>query len=146
MLQNITGKLLASWYELLNGFVPGVNIYRSDVASSETNHHIILRPESETTASNNQKHVTNVVIITEVVAIFTTAIDDQIAIDIDRQIASLLFQSGPGLHSLPAQDDIEISTVIRQNSTYLQEDDGVRRYNRIITRNVHRVVQLSEAS
>lgn len=146
MLQNVTGKLLKSWYEMLNTYIPGVNIYRSDVSSSEDGHYIIIRPESGITKSNNQKHVTSEVIITEVVAQFTTSIDDEIAIQIDNQIAGLLFPGGPGPHGLPAQDDIEISSVIRQNATYLQEDDGTRRYNRIITRNVHRIVQLSEAS
>ena len=73
-------------------------------------------------------------------------IDDSLAPDIDSEIADLLFPTTPGLHALPAQDDISISYVERRDITYLPEDDGTNRYLRLITRNVHRVEQLVNQS
>ena len=139
-----------SWYELLNGNITyntqPVNVYRTDVFVTEDNHHIIIRVESRTNDNNNRRFVDQPVIITEVVTKFRAAIDDGVAGEIDEQIERLLYQSTPGLHSLPPQDDIVITAVNRQNATYLPEDDGTFRYNRLITRNVHRVVRLLEAS
>lgn len=138
--RNIVNKVLKAWYELLNGNI-SVNVYRTDAPPTEDGNYVLLRAESETDSTNNARHVSNPVVITEVVTRHPIRIDDSIAPGIDDEIASLLFQS-VGKHSLPAQDGIQITDVRRANATYINEDDGVNRYHRLVTRNVHRVAQL----
>ncbi|MBL7739052.1 MAG: hypothetical protein JNK14_07525 [Chitinophagaceae bacterium] len=143
-MRNITNKILKAWYELLSGNI-SVPVYRTDAPASQEGNYVLLRVESDSDTTNNSKFVSNPVIITEVVTKFKAAIDDGVAAEIDDEIGALLF-SAPGQHNLPEQDDIQITQVTRQNTTYLPEDDGTFRYHRLITRNVHRVVQLSLTS
>lgn len=144
MRRNVTNKILKAWYELLSGNI-SVPVYRTDAPASQEGNYVLLRVESDSDSTNNSKFVSNPVIITEVVTKFKAAIDDGVAAEIDDEIGSLLFDA-PGQHNLPEQDDIQITQVTRQNVTYLPEDDGTFRYHRLITRNVHRVVQLSLTS
>lgn len=135
---------MKAWYEMLSGNI-SVPVYRVDAPASQEGNYVLLRVESDSDATNNAKFVTRPVVITEVVTKFAAAIDDGVAGEIDSEIAQLLFPS-VGQHGLPAQDDIQITDVIRTNATYLPEDDGTFRYHRLITRNTHRVVQLSLTS
>lgn len=144
-MRNVTNKVVKAWYELLNGNL-SVPVYRTDAPATEAGNYVLLRVESDTDASNNQKFVSTPVVISEVVTKFSIMIDDSLAPDIDSEIADLLFPTTPGLHALPAQDDISISYVERRDITYLPEDDGTNRYLRLITRNVHRVEQLVNQS
>lgn len=141
---NVTNKVMKAWYEMLHNNI-SVPVCRVDAPASEEGNFVLLRVESETDDSNNSKFVTNPVIITEVVTKFSAAIDDGLAGEIDGEIAILLFPS-VGQLGLPLQDDIQITSVVRQNATYLPEDDGTFRYHRLITRNRHRVVQLQLTS
>lgn len=142
-MKNVTGQLLKAWYELLNGSL-SVPVYRTD-APPEVDNYVLLRPESETDNSNNHLFVTNPVIITEVVTRFAVRINDGAAIAIDSEIGELL-KTRSATHNLPAQDGIKIIDVRRSNATYINEDDGTHRYFRLITRNLHRVVQLVNES
>lgn len=146
MLNNVTSKVLKAWYELLNTYFTDVPIFRTQANSDAGNKYIVIRAESESYRSNNNRHVTSIVIITEVVTRFDSFIDDGIACDIDNRIAAYVFTDGPAQHALPPQDDIQIVSVARENATYLPEDDGTFKYFTIVTRNVHRIVQLAEAS
>lgn len=141
---NVKGKIMNSWYELLNGNI-SVPVYRVDAPPTEDGNYVLLRAESNTDDNNNQSFISKPVIITEVVAKFSVRIDDQVASDIDGEIAALL-NTIPSTHNLPAQDDIEIVDVRRLNDTDIYEDDGTFRYHRLITRNLHRVVQLVNES
>jgi len=143
-MKNVNGQILKAWYALLSGNI-SVPVYRTDAPSTETGHYVLLRVESDLERSNNHSFVTAPVIITEVVTKFKASINDGLAIDIDNEIGSML-KSKPGTHNLPAQDDIEIVDVRRTNATYINEDDGTHRYHRLITRNLHRVVQLVNES
>lgn len=137
---NVTNKLMKAWYTMLNGFI-SVPVYRVDAPASEEGNYVLLRVESESDNSNNSKFVTNPVIITEVVTKYKVAIKDGDAADIDTEIAQLLFPT-VGQLGLPSQAGIQITEVQRLNATYIPEDDGTFRYNRLVTRNRHRVVQL----
>lgn len=141
--RNIVSKVLKAWYELLSGNI-SVNVYRMDAPADETENYVLLRVESETDSTNNARHVSNPVIITEIVTKHPVMIDDTVATGIDDEIATLLFTS-VGKHNLPVQDEIQITDVRRVNAQYIPEDDGVNRYHRLITRNVHRVAQTATA-
>ena len=143
-MKNVNGQILKAWYQLLNGNI-SVPVYRTDAPSNETGNYVLLRVESDLERSNNHSFVTAPVIITEVVAKFSASIDDGIAIEIDNEIGMAL-KSRTGTHNLPSQDNVEIVDVRRSNATYINEDDGTYRYHRLITRNLHRVVQLVNES
>ena len=131
-----------AWFALLDGNI-SVPVYRVDAPATETGNYVLLRVESFTDSSNNSKFVTEQVIITDVVTKFATMINDSKADEIDEEISGLLYPSSPGHHALPSQADIQIVSVIRRDATVLNEDDGTYRYNRLITRNIHRVEQLN---
>lgn len=137
---NVSNKVMKAWYEMLDGNI-SVPVYRTDAPPDETGHYILLRVESDNDNSNNQRNISQPVIITEVVTKFSSRIDDSVAVEIDNEIA-LLLSSKPSTHNLPSQDGIAVTSVVRTNATYLNEDDGTFRYHRLVTRNVHRVEQL----
>lgn len=143
-MRNVTGKLMNAWYELLSGNI-SVPVYRVDAPPTEEGNYVLLRAESETDDTNNHSFVTNPVIITEVITKFQARIDDGLAGEIDDEIAQLI-QPTPGTHALPVQDDIQVVDVRRSSATYINEDDGTFRYHRLVTRNLHRVVQLVNQS
>lgn len=140
-MKNITGLLLNAWYDLLNGNI-SVPVYRTDAPVTEEGNYVLIRVESSTDHSDNQAFVTDPVVISEVITKFRAAIDDGLAIEIDNEIGVLL-KTTTATHNLPQPAGIQIVYVRRENATYLPEDDGTFRYNRIITRNLHRVVQLT---
>ena len=142
---NVGNRVLKAWFELFDGNT-SVPVYRVDAPIAETGNYILLRIESDSDTPNNQKFISNPVIITEVVTRFSTMIDDSIAGEIDEEIGELLFPTTVAQQALPAQADIQITSVQRRDATYLQEDDGTNRYYRLITRNVHRVEQLVNQS
>ena len=144
-MKNVELQALNSWFQMLDGET-SVPVYRMDTPATETGNYILLRIESKADSSNNQKFVSEVVIITEVVTKFATMINDSLAGEIDEEIGELLYPTTPAHHALPAQSDIQIVSVIRRDATYLPEDDGTNRYLRLITRNVHRIEQLVNQS
>ena len=142
---NVTNRLLKAWFELLDGNL-SVPVYRYDAPATETGNYVLLRIESDSDDSNNQRFVSTPVVITEVITKFSTMINDSLAGEIDEEIGEFLYPTTPGHHALPAQDDIQIVSVTRRDATYLPEDDGTNRYLRLVTRNVHRVEQLVNQS
>jgi hypothetical protein len=133
-------KVLKAFYELLNDNI-SKPVYRVDAPATETGDYVLIRAESESDATNNARHVSTIVIITEVVTKHTLVIDDSVAPGIDDEISALMY-SNPGVSNLPAQTGIQITDVRRENATDLYEDDGTNRYHRLVTRNVCRVAQL----
>lgn len=138
--RNIVIKVLNAWYELLNGNI-SKPVYRVDAPATEEGDYVLLRVESETDSTNNARHVSNPVLIVEVVTKHAIMIDDTVAPGIEDEIMQLVF-SNPGVHNLPQQDGIQITDVRKRDSTYLNEDDGTRRIHRLISRWTHRVAQL----
>lgn len=143
-MRNVTNLIMKAWYELLSGNI-SVPVYTDDAAPTEEGHYVLLRIESDGDNSNNQNFVTNPVLITEVVTRFSTRIDYWKAGEIDSEIGVLLKPTS-ATHALPVQEDIQIVDVRRSNATYINEDDGTFRYKTLVTRNLHRVVQLVNES
>ncbi len=139
-------KVRKAWFELLNNNI-SVPVYATDVPATYRGHYVQLRIESDSDSSNNQAFVSNPVIITEVVTQFETMIDDSVAPEIDDEIKRLLNPVDVAHHVLPLQEDIQIVSVQRRDATYLPEDDGsIPRIFRIVTRNIHRVIELQSQS
>lgn len=136
-------KLLNSWFNLLDGNVTyggnAVSVYPTDPANDDYDHHIILRGESETDDSNKTTFVTLAVVTVDIVTVHPVSINKSIVNDIDGQIRALLFPSRK--HNLDPLIDLQITNVTAQGGSYLEEDDGTRKYHRKVTRWVHRITQ-----
>jgi hypothetical protein len=143
---NVFNKLMDLWYGMLDGniSIDGTNIpvYRVDVPSDAPSMFVTLRRESMTNNSNNSSFVTNPVIVSEVEVRSGSAalIRDDLSVRIDNQISQLL-QPTPSTHGLGSDPSIQIVTVSRRDQTYIAEDDGSHRIDRIVTRNYHRIKQ-----
>lgn len=141
---NVTNKLLKAWYELLSGNI-SVPVYMIDAPASEEGDYVLVRPESGTKIPNAHAYRSQPVIIVEIVTRNKTMIDYTTAGDIDTGIGQLVYDD-PATHNLPAQDDIQISRCEKGDQTYLPEDDGTNKHNRIITRWLHVVEELVNQS
>lgn len=138
---NPAHKILSAWFALLNGNL-SVPVFRTDAPADYEGNYVIIRIESATDTPNNHVFISNPVLITEVVTSSQIMLDDSVAPMIDEEIGTLLYSS-PRQHRLPAQTGIQITSVQRRDATYLPEDDGTKRFLRLITRNIHRVEQLN---
>lgn len=144
-MKNVMDQILDSWFELLNGNITyngsPVPVYPGDPANAYYGHHIILRGESETDNSNKTSFVTKPVVVVDIVTVHPVSINKSVVNNIDDQVRQLLFPARQ--HDLPALDGLQITVVIPQSANYLEDDDGVRRYHRKITRFIHRIAQTS---
>ncbi len=135
--------LLNAWYDLLNGQITynsvPVKIYPGDPANDDYGHHVIIRAESETDASNGSSFMLNSVVGIEIVTVFPVSIDKSVVNDIDNQIRQLLF---PTRQCALVTDGFQILNVRLLSSTYLDDDDGVRKYYRKETRFFHLLNEL----
>ena len=139
-MRNVTGKLMDSWYELLNGSLNNsVPVYIESVPNNAPSSYVILRSEGETEVERNKKTwIKEAVIIADVVTSFDTneLINTSIVDGIDNEIGVLLADS-PGVHNLTPQADMIINQINDETTQYLQEDDGEKRYYRKLTRYNH---------
>lgn len=136
----VTGKLMDSWQELIDGAI-SVPVYKeSAVPEEEEGNYVDLRVESEFQNDTKHSFVSEVVVITDIVTRFNAAIDRSIAEGIDNEIKALI-RPGHGQHGLMAQDGMQILNVYHQTTSYLTEYDGGQKYYRKIVRYKHRVIQ-----
>jgi hypothetical protein len=75
----------------------------------------------------------------EIVTVFPVSIDKSVVNDIDNQIRQLLF---PTRQCALVTDGFQILNVRLLSSTYLDDDDGVRKYYRKETRFFHLLNEL----
>lgn len=132
---------MKAWFILLDGNI-SVPVYCDDAPASEYGNYLLLRIESDSDTPNNHAWFNNPVLITEIVTKFETRVNYELAGEIDNEVSGLLFPGNVPNHALPAQAGIQITSVQRRDATYLPEDDGTFRYKRLVTRNIHRVIQL----
>lgn len=144
-MKNVMGVIVDSWFALLNGNLTidatQVKVYQEDPENSDDFHNVQLRAESETDSSNKSTFVTNPVVIVDIITVHPVSVNSGIADDIDNQIRGLLFPTRQC--ALPVLNGLQISNVIPVGSTYLNHDDGTKRYYRKITRYKHRINQVT---
>lgn len=145
-MKNVMDQLADSWYTLLNGNLSydsrEVKVYSEDADSADKFHYVVIKAESETDDSNKTSFVKNPVIIIDIITVHSiTGVRKSIVNDIDDQIGELLFPTRKC--ALPALDGLQITNVRPEGSTYLNEDDGTKKYYRKVTRYVHRVTQIN---
>lgn len=142
-MKQVIDPLIDSWYELLSGNLTfssrEVKVYPEEADNDDEFHHVLIRAESETDNSNKSTFVTMPVIIIEIVTKFDGLINRSVVNNIDGQIRELLFPTRKC--ALPPLEDLQITNVEIQSSNYLNDDDGVKRIYRKITRFIHRITQ-----
>jgi hypothetical protein len=142
-MKNVMQPLINSWQALLEGNLTyggrEVNVYKEDASNDEDFHHVELKAESETDASNKTGFVTNPVVIVEIITVHQVSVQRSVVDDIDDQIRELLFPTRKC--ALPALTDLQITNVSAQGSTYLNDSDGTKKYYRKSTRFIHRITQ-----
>lgn len=144
MFKNVMNPLVESWLSLLDGQLTynsiAVNVYPEDPDNNEQNHHVLIRPESETDDSNKHSFITRPVIVIDIITYHDVSINRTIVDNIDDQIRGLLFPTRKC--ALPALQDLQITNVIPEGGSYLTEDDGTKRIYRKTTRFIHRITQI----
>jgi TRAP-type uncharacterized transport system substrate-binding protein len=78
--------------------------------------------------------------IVDIVTIFKNNIDSSVADNIDGQIGGYLL-TNPQTSGLGTQTGIKIYNVTRETTAYLQEEDGVNKYYRKVSRYRQRILQ-----
>lgn len=133
-MNNVSKQIRQAYYDALNGNI-SVEVFKEDVPEGYESHHVVIRVESESDDSNRSTFVTNPVVITDVVGVFSNSVDPDVVDDIDNEIRQIL---------LPHNGSLEIQVsgirnIQAQSSTTLSEDDGTKRYFRKITRWTQRI-------
>ena len=138
-MRSVSKPLLDSWYELLNGNLTGsVPVYITSVPANSPDKYVWLYTEDETTIERNSTAwIKNVVVVSQIVTVFKTAINPDEADDIFNEICVLVANGPYHNHNLPAQAGIKINGVEDEQTVNLQEDDGTYKVFRKITRYNH---------
>jgi hypothetical protein len=140
-MRNVTGKLMDSWWDLLNGSLDNsVPVYVESVPGNAPDNYVILRSEGETEVEkNNKTWIKEAVIIADIVTSFPSneLINTSVVDGIDNEIGVLLMTSPYHSHNLTAQSGMIINRVEDETTQYLQEDDGEKKYYRKLTRYNH---------
>lgn len=147
MMINTMGKLMDSYYALLNGqlnYSKPVSVYKEDAPEeldpSLSPHYVLIRAEGETGDGNKRSFADDSVVILDIVTVFQNNVDRSVVEDIDRQIGALLLTT-PQVSGLGSQSGMQILNVQRESSTYLTEEDSVKKYYRKVSRYTQRVLQ-----
>lgn len=140
---NTMGPLMDSWDSLLSSEL-SVPVSKEDAQEDVGNTYVVIRAESETGANNKHSFADTAIIIVDIVSRFKNNVNRQIVENIDSEINAALF-NGPYDHNLPAQSGMQILNVFRENTQYINEDNGSVRYYRKISRYSHRLHQTGEA-
>lgn len=137
---NVSGKLLDSWQELIDGVI-SVSVYKEgSVPEDEEENYVELRVESEFEDDTKQSFRSDVIVITDIVTKFNIAIDRSVAEGIDGEIKALI-KSTPGLIHLQEQSGMQILNVIPESTNFLTEYDAGKNSYRKIVRYKHRIIQ-----
>lgn len=136
---NAHGAILTAAYNLLDGNVPGMNGYKSDVPESETGNYYILRIEGGTGNNNKRSINDNMILITDLVTVFENNVNSDVVDEADAAVFDLIVPN-PQANTLSASG-LQALNVSRESFNYLQESDGVKQYYRKVSRYSMRIHQ-----
>ena len=105
-------------------------VYIDSVPDDEDGNYIELRVESESEVDRNDKKswLKEVIVIADIVTVFDTMVNPDIANGIDNEIGVLLCTTPFSGHNLTAQTGMQINRLQIDDATYLQEDDGTKKF------------------
>lgn len=120
-----------AFYDALTGNI-SVEVFKEDVPADQKAPYVLIRIEGNADRSNNHGFNGMVVVLLETVASFKNAIDPDVVDSIDEEITTT---AKPEPHStLSLGGGLQMASMKPTQSNYVQEDDGVDRYHRKITR------------
>jgi hypothetical protein len=134
-MNNVSKHIRQAYYDALNGI--SVEVYKEDVPEGYSDHHVVIRVESETDDSNRGGFITNHIVITDVVGVFSNSVDPDVVDDIDNEIRNILLPVNGALEI--SASGIQIRNVRAESSSTFSEDDGTKRYFRKVTRWTQRI-------
>lgn len=123
-----------AWYVKLHGSI-SAPVFIESAPEDTTGNYVLLRAEGETDGSNKGYFGKVAIVIVDIITEFQSMVNTREVDDIDNEITSLVLPS-VGAHGL-AVIGFQISNLSVENTTYLLEDDGVRKYYRKIIRYNH---------
>lgn len=130
---NTMAETIDAWYTKLNGI--SVPVFIESVPDDHLTDYVLLRAEGETNNSTKSYYGKSAVVVVDIVTVFQNMINTRTVDDIDGEITDLVLPDLGG-HDLTVSG-FQISSIQAENSTYLQEDDGEKKYYRKITRYNH---------
>lgn len=131
---NTMGDTVDAWYAKLSGSI-SVPVFIESVPEDVSGHYVLLRAESETDNSTKSYYGKIAVVIVDIITEFQYQVNTRKADDIDGEISALILPA-VGTHGLTVSG-FQINKIIPESSTYLQQDDGTRKYYRKIIRYNH---------
>lgn len=138
MMKDGMNLLLDGWFDLLNGQLSydskEVKVYPGDPSNADYDHHVILKGDNESDASNGNLFMTNSPVIVEIVTIHTLSIKKEIAYNIKNQITQLLF---PTRQCGLVLTGMQVLNVRLESSIPLEDYDGTYKYHRLINKFYH---------
>lgn len=135
-MSSLFNKIRQAYYDLLKNEVdvPG---YKEAAPMKESGNHFIIRVEDSNDRSHKAGKVSSVTVITEVVTVGGNNLEPEIAGDIDAKIEAVLMPR-TGALTIRAEG-LQITNIRPESKFTLDEDDGTKKYYRIITRWTQRV-------
>lgn len=130
---NTTGSLVTAWYNLLNGNVgSGVAVYKEDAPENPSTNYVLIRAEGGVSVMNKRSFADQTVIVIDIVTQFENNIDRSVVETIDNTICGLVYTGRQ--EQLTDPSNVQIHNVVRENFDYIQEEDGIKKYYRKISR------------
>lgn len=137
-------ELMQAWFNLLNGLITynslPVNVYVGDIPmdqpqnTSISPHYVWIHAEGSSDGSTKQVFFDDDVIIVDIVSVVNNNMDVSIVSSIDKQIRQLLYSSPSICNLSTSSPTVQFGQTVRENVTYITEDDGVNKYYRKVSR------------
>ena len=130
--------LMGSWYTLLTTpaiqyNAVNVNVYKGDVPTTENNHYIVIRAESEEYRGNKRSFANSSVVVVEIVTIFQNVIDRSVVDSIDNTVLTRILTT-PAQNNLAPKSGMQFLNVTPETTAYAEETDGIQVYHRKMIR------------
>jgi hypothetical protein len=136
---NTMGLVVQSYYDILDGNVPGFEGFKEDAPEGQTSNYYLIRAEGETDQSNKRTFSDESVVIIDIVTVHENNIDRSLVEGADHVISGLILPTPQG--NVLSGSGIQILNVKRENSTYLTEQDQSRKYYRKVSRYTQTITQ-----
>lgn len=138
---NTVGNILTAYYNALNGNVTGFDIYKITVPLSADGNYVQMYPESGGDAGNKSKKAEEVVIRVDIVSVYKNDASQEAVEAADAIIEGIIIPA-TGDHGLTVASGLQVTNIMRENYSYLIEQDGANTYYRKITRYKNRIIQI----
>lgn len=138
---NVVGLLHTAYYNLLNGNVPGINVYKLSIPQTETGNFVWIYPEGGAEDNTKSSKNDNVIMRIDIVTRFQNEADQSICENADTVINELIIPTA-GVNGLVAPSGLQVLNVTRESYNYIIEQVAGGVAYRKISRYIQRVHQI----